>query len=313
MRVRAILNPRAGLAALSAVQDVQRGRPSWRDAELVLTTGPGHARTLAEDAARRGFDIVLSIGGDGTANEIATGLVGTETVLGLVPMGSGNGLARVLRIPLRPDRALRALEDAVPAPMDVGFVNDRIFLNVAGIGFDAIVGDDFHRHGGRGGRRGVATYVWLSALRALSYRPQPLIIDTGEERIEGRPFIAAFLNGRQYGGGAVISPGAHLDDGRLELVLIDDIPLLKVVLAGPRLFLGSITRFKHYSRRPFTRLRVSAPEGFLHHRDGEPEAASRELIVRIHPRGVRILVPRATAEDPSGPFLNRHASAGAGA
>ena len=107
----------------------------------MLTTGPGHARTLAEDAARRGFDIVLSIGGDGTANEVAAGLVGTKTVLGLVPMGSGNGLARVLRIPLRPDRALRALEDAVPAPMDVGFVNDRIFLNVAGIGFDAIVGD----------------------------------------------------------------------------------------------------------------------------------------------------------------------------
>jgi diacylglycerol kinase (ATP) len=303
MRVRAILNPRAGLSALSAVEDVRRGRPSWKDVELVVTTGPGHARTLAEEAARAGFDLVLSIGGDGTANEVAAGLLGTETVLGLVPMGSGNGLARVLRIPLRPDRALRALEDAVPTPMDVGSINGRIFLNVAGVGFDAVVGDDFHHHGHRGGRRGVATYVWLCARRVVSYRPQRLVVRIGEEQIEGRPFVASFVNGRQYGGGAVISPGAHLDDGRLELVLIDDVSLAKVVLAGPRLFLGNIEGFKAYSRRGFTQLRVSAPEEFLHHRDGEPEAACRELDVRIRPRALRILVPRATAEGASSPFL----------
>ena len=164
MKARAILNPRAGLAAARALHALE-GHPGWRGIEIKTTTARGDARVFAAEAAAAGYDAVLSIGGDGTANETAWGLMGSQTALGLVPMGSGNGLARTLGIPLRPERALDVLAGAVRRRMDVGMINGRPFLNVAGAGFDAEIGADFHAHGLRGGRRGIFTYVRLSLLR----------------------------------------------------------------------------------------------------------------------------------------------------
>src|SRR5439155_12548339 len=155
----------------------------------------------------------------GTANEVAWGLLGSATVLGLVPMGSGNGLARTLGIPLRPAAALLALAEAVPRKMDVGMINGRPFLNLAGAGFDAEVGHAFHEHGRRGGRRGILTYVRLSLARSVSYRAESWVLEACEVRLEGRAFVVAFVNGRQYGGGAVLVPGARLDDGLLDVVV----------------------------------------------------------------------------------------------
>jgi diacylglycerol kinase family enzyme len=158
MKARAILNPRAGLAATRALRALE-DHPAWRGIEVKTTGARGEARAFAADAAVAGYEVVLSIGGDGTANEAAWGLLGSSTALGLLPMGSGNGLARTLGIPLDPVRAVATLAHAVRRRMDVGMVNGRPFLNVAGAGFDAQVGADFHEHGLRGGRRGVMTYV----------------------------------------------------------------------------------------------------------------------------------------------------------
>ena len=191
MKGVAILNPRAGLAAARARAALERSA-HWGGMEVRLTTAPGDARHFASEAAAAGAEIVLAIGGDGTANEIAWGLLGTSAALGLVPMGSGNGLARTLGIPLKPDRALAVLADAVPRAMDVGMINERPFLNVAGAGFDAQVGLDFHEHGRRGGRRGVFTYVWLSVLRTMNYRAESFVLDAGAQKFEGRAYIVAF-------------------------------------------------------------------------------------------------------------------------
>src|SRR5260221_14269388 len=128
-------------------------------------------------------------------------MVGTEAALGLVPMGSGNGLARTLGTPLKPDSGLAVLAEAVPRAMDVGMINGRPFLNVAGAGFDAQVGLDFHEHGRRGGRRGVFTYVWLGVLRIMKYRAESWVLEAGAQKFEGRAYIVGFVNGRQYGGG----------------------------------------------------------------------------------------------------------------
>ena len=204
---------------------------------------------------------MLAIGGDGTANEIAWGLLGTSTVLGLVPMGSGNGLARTLGIPLKPDRALATLADAVPRAMDVGMINERPFLNVAGAGFDAQVGLDFHEHGRRGGRRGVFTYVWLSVLRTMSYRAESWVLDAGAQKFEGRAYIVAFVNGRQYGGGAVLVPGARLDDGLLDIVVIEDAPALELAWNAQRLFFGTLAQYQALSAYARGRQRRSRATG----------------------------------------------------
>jgi len=302
VKVRAILNPRAGVAARAALDAVQGTATPWGRLELKVTGAPGDARRLASEAAAAAFDLVLAVGGDGTANETAWGLLGSRTALGLVPTGSGNGLARALRIPLRPDAALRALQDAVVRRMDVGMANGRPFLNVAGAGFDALVGEAFHEWGRSGGRRGLFNYFRLALPRAFTYRAATWTLEAGGEGFKGPALIVAFVNGREYGGAAVIAPGSRLDDGLLEIVVVEDTPALELLVNVPRLYVGGIERFRRYRRMAAPEAVLTGPAPFAHHRDGEPEPAAERLEVRVDPRALAVLVPRGTAEDPAGPF-----------
>ncbi|MFI5006057.1 MAG: diacylglycerol/lipid kinase family protein [Solirubrobacterales bacterium] len=303
MKVRAILNPNAGVGARRALEDVQRGRPSWKDLEVRLTTGPGEAVELARAAAAAGTELVLAVGGDGTVNEAARGLLGSGVPLGIVPIGSGNGLARALRIPRSPALALAALENAVVRPIDVGTVNGLPFLNVAGVGFDALVGWAFHRAGREGGRRGFLTYVRISLALLRSYEPAALRIEAAGQVVEGRPFIVAFANGVQYGGGAVVNPGARLDDGRFEVLVFEKGSALGILATASRMFAGGIERSQRYRRIQTDGAVLTSEAPIEHHRDGEPEPGARRLEIGLLPRALPLLVPRATAEDPTGPFV----------
>jgi YegS/Rv2252/BmrU family lipid kinase len=302
MKVRAILNPRAGIAARKALVALEAVRGMWPDLEVLITTRAGDARAWSEEAAANGSDLVLSIGGDGTANEAAWGLLGSRTALGLLPMGSGNGLARVLGLSLNPRRAIDQLAQAVRRRIDVGLVNGRPFFNVAGAGFDAAVGAAFHRRGQEGGRRGVLTYVKLGLGMAFGYRSETWRLAVGPDSYEGAALIVAFLNGRQYGGGAVVAPRALLDDGLLDVVVIEDAPRMEILWNAPRVFWNSIEgfgRYRHFRGREAL-LTGSGPIG--HHRDGEPEPGVPNLHVTLAPSALEVLVPRGCAEDPEGPF-----------
>jgi diacylglycerol kinase (ATP) len=301
MKIRAILNPRAGLASKRALAAMEASA-RWREADVKITQGPGDARRFAEEAAAQDYDAVLALGGDGTANETAWGLLGSRTALGLLPAGSGNGLARTLRIPLRPELALKTLEDVVVRPIDVGLANGRPFLNVAGAGFDAVVGNDFHEHGRAGGRRGVWTYVRLGLRRSMSYRAEAWTLAADAHRFEGRALVVAFVNGRQYGGGATIAPGAYLDDGLLDVVVIEDASRFSMVWNATRMFTGSVERIAFYRHMAAASARLQGTSPLLHHRDGEPEDAVALLEVTVSPKALQLLVPRATALDPKGPF-----------
>jgi diacylglycerol kinase (ATP) len=302
VKVRAILNPRAGVAAQQAREAVERGRPSWRDYAVYLTREPGHATELAREAVAAGADVVLAVGGDGTVNEVAQGLIGSAAALGIVPVGSGNGLARALRIPLEPGSALCALESGERRRMDVGSLNGRLFLNVAGIGFDAVVGQAFHERGRKGGRRGIVGYVRLSLLELRRYQPPRLVIEAGTERLDLTAFVVTFANGPQYGSGAVINPGGKLDDGRLEVVVLESGPLWRTLVAAPRLFLGGLEHTPGYRRLvgPVATVTATAPEAV--HCDGDPVEAAGRVEVRLSPSALEILVPAAVAADRAGPF-----------
>jgi YegS/Rv2252/BmrU family lipid kinase len=302
VKVRAIVNPRAGTRADRALAALETPPAALRGLELRLSERPGQARELAREAAQAGCDAVLAVGGDGTANEVAWGLLGSPTALGLVPAGSGNGLARTLGIPLVPRRALQALSDAATRRMDVGFVNGRPFLNVAGAGFDAAVGAAFHERALAGARRGVLGYVLAGIGIAFRYRPPSLALEAGSAPPRGA-LLFSFSNGPQYGGGAVIAPGARLDDGLLDVVRIEDAPRLPLLLQAPRLFLGGIERLAAYSRHATASFVLTSSEPFGYHRDGEPEPPVTRLEVRLEPKALRVLVARTVAEDPRGPFL----------
>jgi YegS/Rv2252/BmrU family lipid kinase len=302
LKVRAILNPRAGVTAERALAAVEGGRRFWPELDVMVTTRAGDARIWAAEAAAAGFDAVLAVGGDGTANEVAWGLLGSETALGLVPVGSGNGLARALGISLKPREAVPQIAAGVRRRMDVGMANDRPFLNIAGAGFDAAVGAAFHRRGEEGGRRGLLAYVRIALGMAFGYRSETFRIEAGAQRFEGPALIVAFLNGRQYGGGAVMAPGARLDDGLLDVVVIEDCPRLEVLLNVPRVFLGRIEGFKRYRRFAAADAVLTGAAPVEHYRDGEPEEGVAALRIRLLPKALSILVPRARAEDPNGLF-----------
>lgn len=302
MKVQAILNPRAGLKARRALDVLYREHEGWGALQIALTERPGHARELAETAVREQADLVLAVGGDGTVNEVAGGLLDSATTLGIVPVGSGNGLARALGIPRDPERALRALAGAVTRRMDVGLANGRPFLNVAGAGFDAAIGQEFHQHGRSGGRRGIWPYVRLSVRRVLSYRPLLYRIGLGPERLEARALVVAAFNGRQYGAGAVMAPRARFDDGLLDLVVLEAAPWWEYLLAAPRSFLGDLARFRRYRLVQVPAAVIESDQPFEHHRDGEPEAAGTRVELAVRPLALRVLVPRAVAEAPEGPF-----------
>lgn len=302
MKVRAILNPRAGVSPNEARRAAERGHPRWDDFDLSVTEGPGHATELARAAVDAGADVVLSVGGDGTANEVASALLGRSAALGIVPMGSGNGLARALGIPLRPLEALDVLETGVRRAIDVGMLNGRPFLNVAGIGFDAAVSRAFHARGKAGGRRGLFSYVRLSLREMVAYRASRVVVETESERLELRPFVLVLANGPQYGSGAVINPGGKLDDGRLELVVIDERPAVALLAAAPRLFLGGIERMRGYRRLAATRLVITGDLPIVAHRDGDPEPDCERVEVTLRPRAITVLASGAAVADPRGPF-----------
>ncbi len=297
MKIRAIVNPRAGVAARRTRAALERGRPAWRDFAVWPTRAPGHATELATAAVAEGADAVLAVGGDGTVNEVALGLLGTEVALGIVPAGSGNGLARALGIPRQTAAALAALEAAERRAMDVGLLNGRPFLNVAGAGFDAAVGRAFHERGKQGARRGFFGYVQLSLRELFAYRAPHVVVElAGGERHELRPFVLTFANGPQYGSSAVINPGALLDDGQLEIVAYEEGPRLRALAAASRLFLGGLERLAGYRRLRAARATITAATPLPLHVDGDPIASAPRLIVELRPRALRILVPPAAAQ-----------------
>lgn len=304
MRVRAILNPRAGIDARRAAEVVRLGCPQWT-LETVHTAGAGDATRLAREATAAGVEMVLAVGGDGTANEVAAGLAGSATALGIVPAGSGNGFARMLGIPLDPRRALAALARGARRRIDAGTAGGRFFLNVASAGFDAEVAAAYHRRGIAGRRRGIFHYVQLGLRLAPSYRARHWVLESDGGRFEGRALVVAVLNGRQYGSGARLAPGARIDDGLLDVVIVEDGPVLESLAAMPLLFAGTVERFRRYRRFTATRAVLSSRDPEPFQRDGEADPAVMRIEIAVLPAALDIVVPPETLEDREGPFSRR--------
>ena len=228
-----VARARAELA--SAIVD-RHGDP----AEVFVTERGGHARELTKAAVARGARLVMAWGGDGTINEVASTLAFGEVPLGIVPAGSGNGLARQLGISSTPSEAIRRAISAEPRAIDVGEAGDRMFVNLAGIGFDAHIASRFNEHGGR---RGLSTYARLSAGALLSYAPETYTITSGTDpSFRVRAVIITVANSPEFGNGAIIAPGARIDDGLLDLVVMEERSRLRTILQLPRLFRGTVDR-----------------------------------------------------------------------
>jgi YegS/Rv2252/BmrU family lipid kinase len=260
------------------------------EAEIRPTTRAGDAHQFARDAIDRGCDLVAVWGGDGTVNEAASALVGTSVPLGIIPAGSGNGLAADLSVPFTPRDALAVAAGGRSMAIDAGDVNGSWFFNIAGIGIDALIAARFAQRGLR--KRGPLGYLQLGTTELLRYRAQRYTIVLDGREVEHDAMLVAVANGRQYGNNVCIAPGARLDDGLLEVVVVDQLSLLAIVRRLPSLFRGTLCAGPGIAMHAARELTIRAAGTIPFHVDGEPRAAVDQLVIRVHPRALTVVVPR---------------------
>jgi YegS/Rv2252/BmrU family lipid kinase len=291
--VAIIINPISG----GATRDAGRDRAELASAlleragepgDVFVTERRGHARQLAQAAVQRAARLVLVWGGDGTINEVASALAFHETPLGIVPAGSGNGLARELGISAKPAEAIRGALAARPRAIDLGELGGRLFVNVAGIGFDAAVAAEFDRPGNRG--RGFLAYAGITARTLLRYVPASYRVQLDGERLESRAVLVTVANSPQFGNGARIAPGARVDDGRLDLVIVGERARWRTIWQMRRLFTGTVDRVPDCIIRQITRATIESDRPMPFHVDGEPVEGDTRLEARVHPGALRVAV-----------------------
>jgi diacylglycerol kinase (ATP) len=259
------------------------------DAAVVVTTGPGHASEATRRASARPLDLVVAWGGDGTMNEVARVVAFTAVPLALVPAGSGNGLARDIGVPRDPRAALAIAGAGRPWRIDAGEVNGRLFFNVAGIGLDARIA---HAFAASRGRRGLLGYLQIGTRELWRYRARDYAIARdGAPPSATRALIVAFANSRQYGSHGCIAPNAVLDDGRLELVVVPDLPLWQVARRVPAFFAGRLRPEHGLQMHAVGAVQVEAPGGCELHLDGEPAVGERSLTVAVRRRALTVMAP----------------------
>lgn len=252
------------------------------------TTKARDAHAFARDAVAAGCDLVVAWGGDGTINEAASALIHTDVPLAIVPAGSGNGLASDLRVPFDARAALHLAADGRTMAIDAGQVNDCLFFNIAGVGIDAVIAARFNSRGMK--QRGIAAYLQLSTAELLRYRCQTYEIGIEEQRVEYRAMLVAFANGRQYGNRLLIAPGARLDDGLLEVVVVEQLSLASIAWRLPSLFRGTLQPGRGVFMRAAREVRIRTSGAIPFHVDGEPRLGRDELQVRTIPGALHVRV-----------------------
>jgi diacylglycerol kinase (ATP) len=302
MTAAIIINPRSGAHGRHETTGADRRAMAERAVaaltakddrvSIQLTERRGHAADLTRTALAGGASLVVAWGGDGTVNEVAGPLIEDRAArgdhaaaLGIVPSGSGDGLARSLGLPRAPDAALRVALQGTTRAIDAGYFGERHFLNIGGVGFDAAVADIFNR----GTRRGGLRYLMHGLNLVRTFEPLPFSVDLPGTRHDGPCFLIAFGNGREYGNGAVLAPLADLSDGWLDYAMVGPGSLVRQVWRARRLAFRRMAAAEGVVRGRTQTARIVG-DNMPCHVDGETYLMSGELLVTIRPRALSVRV-----------------------
>ncbi|MEG1563328.1 MAG: diacylglycerol kinase family lipid kinase [Bacteroides sp.] len=290
-----IVNPISGTQSKDLVlsllnEKMDKEKYSW---SVVYTERAGHAIELAAQAVREKIDIVVAIGGDGTINEIARSLVHTDTALGIIPCGSGNGLARHLHIPMEPKKALEILNEGVTDLIDYGKINGTSFFCTCGLGFDAFVSLKF----AKAGKRGMLTYLEKTLQECLSYEPETYELETEDGTSRYKAFLIACGNASQYGNNAYIAPQAMLTDGLMDVTILEPFTVLDVPSLAFQLFNKTIDQNSRIKTFRCKKLCIHRTKPGVVHFDGDPLQESQHVNVEIITRGLHVVIPQKPWKD----------------
>ncbi|HRU63577.1 MAG TPA: YegS/Rv2252/BmrU family lipid kinase [Paludibacteraceae bacterium] len=283
-----IINPAAGNKNknfipdyIQQLLDLQLFKP-----EIVFTKYAGEGSLLAKEFVNDGFSHVVAVGRDGTVNEIARSLIHTNTSLGILPIGSGNGLARHLKIPLNIHKAIQLLNNSESINIDYGIVNQRLFFCTCGTGFDAYVATEF----AKGRKRGIRAYFEKVLKGYFSYHSQNYRLQGKNIDIEIKAFLLTFANASQWGNNAYIAPKASLQDGKMDISIMSNFPIFALPSIALQLFTKTISNDLFMTTLRTDEITVYRDTPGPFHYDGEPYEEAKEIKIKMIPAGLKVLV-----------------------
>jgi diacylglycerol kinase (ATP) len=284
-----IINPRSGVERRKEIKDaVERLLDKeLYTYELVNTEFPKHGTALAREAARNGAYAVVAVGGDGSVNDVMQGIIGTSTVLGIIPKGSGNGMARTIGLPLEVTQAIRIINKGHIASMDVGLANGQPFISNAGVAFDALIAKKF----AKSKRRGFLNYSWLVTKHMWLYKSWKWSITIDGHELSEKAFMIIVANGQQFGYNFRIAPMASYTDGLLDVIVVRRFPKILGGMIVLRAMTGTIAgspSVKHFTGRNIT---ISHPSLRLMQTDGDAHKCENTMTFSIRPSELKVLVP----------------------
>lgn len=252
---------------------------------IIFSTGVAHARQVAKEAIGE-YDLVVAVGGDGTVNEIASALVGSNTLLGIIPCGSGNGLSRFLNIPMDIKDAIENLNMGRTEVIDSAEANGQPFFNMAGMGFDAHISEIFSHNK----KRGFITYIKSSIVEVVNYKPQHYYIEIDGVMHAHYAFMLSLANSSQYGNDVHIAPCASVQDGLLDVCIVKPFPLYRFPEMALRMFFKNTDKSKYVEiiKGKHIHIKRSAPGPI--HLDGEPQIVGADVKINIVPNSLKVIV-----------------------
>ena len=263
--------------------------------DLHFTNEPMEAVDVAKMGIEAGFSHIVAMGGDGTINEVANGLLGSDATLAVIPAGTGNDFIRMLGIPSDPMQAIDTLLDGVTTTMDLGQVGDeRAFVNGMGIGLDAQVARDVLK---MEKLRGAPAYLTAAIRQVFKFQAFPVTLSTSEEQLELTCLSLGIANGIFAGGGFKLAPRADINDGLIDISALGDYPKLERLYRLPKVRAGKHADWRKTTYRQTNEVTVSSPKKLIAHVDGEPyRLPGDSFTVRALPQALRVLVPSTPAE-----------------
>ena len=273
-----IINPISGKGRKRKIAKTLQARGH----KILFTEYAGHAEVLAREATD---DIVVAVGGDGTVNEVARGIVGTEKALGIIPCGSGDGLARHLGLSHNIEKALRTIEQGECKRMDTAEINGRPFFSVCGVGFDAVVSERF----AKSGKRGLVSYIRQGLKTWRDYAPEKYIINIDGNRIEVEALFITIGNSDQWGNNAKIAPLADCCDGILDITIVEKFSVWEMPILALRLMTGTLQRSRKVHCYKGKRIRITRQSEGAAHADGDWFIDSTTLDIKILPATLKVI------------------------
>lgn len=288
-KILAVINPISGTSNKEFMPETIARciDPDKFDVVVRFTQHASHATLLTEEAIKEGYYGVIAVGGDGTINEVAAALRDSSTALGIIPCGSGNGLARHLGIPMNVEKALEIINlDNIEA-LDYCTANDRPFFCTCGVGFDAHVSQKF----AEARKRGPLSYIQKTLVEYLKYRCKTYSIEMNDRVVTEKAFVIACGNASQYGNNAFITPRASMHDGLIDVTVIHPFTPLDTAVLGVLLFTRHIDQDTNINTFRTSELTIHRPKPDVMHIDGEPIMMDADIHIKCHKAGIKIFLP----------------------